>query len=405
MPMPDHMPAQDLNPPQVLTSAQARALAGLILGVVAIGMEGLVISPLLNDIARDFATDPAHTAWAVAVYGLALASVAPPVGLWSGRLPRRTVMAAGLCIFVLAGLLCAVAPNFTVLLVARALCGVGAGLFLPSCYAHVGDSVPYAQRGRVMGKVMAGWSLALILGVPLGSVAGDLWGWRCTFLLVSALGSVALALVLRLPATEPACTPGPSLLQEATLILRQGLPRLLAVNFFDMVSFYGVYTFLGSAVRDRMGVGSGLFGLLVLCYGAGLLFSTTNARIVDRLGKERSATVTLGLLVLVLSLLPFATRSFAGLAACMLVWGVLQGLTQTALATLLTQVGGRARSFATACMSCTTYLAVAVGAGGGGALLKVVGFSGLAWAGGGCALIACLLLRRTVVADVATTSP
>lgn len=372
------------------------SITGLVLGIVAIGIEGLVISPVLSDLARDFGADAAQAAWAVAVYGLALAVTAPAVGLLGGRLPRKMVMGAGLMIFIVAGLLCAASWSFAMLVAARALCGAGAGAFLPSCYAYVGDCTPYEDRGRVMGRVMAGWSLALIAGVPLGSWVGELWGWRAIFVGVGALGTAALCLVMRLPTAVPpaAANAGHSFRQDATSIWRSNVPHLLLVNFLDMASFYGVYTFLGVVVRERMGVGSAVFGTLVLCYGLGLLVGTMNARLLDRLGKERTATGTLTLLVLVFVALPPATANTALLAACMLAWGLLQGLTQTAVATLLTQAGGSARSFATACMSCTTYLAVAMGASGGGVLLQAHGFTALSWAGALCALTASLILHR-----------
>ena len=62
----------------------------------------------------------------------------------------------------------------------------------------------------------------------------------------------------------------------------------MLVNFLDMLSFYGVYTFLGVVVLERLSVGSGVFGLFVLCYGVGLMLSTMNARVLDRFGKEKS---------------------------------------------------------------------------------------------------------------------
>ena len=122
------------------------SITGLVLGIVAIGIEGLVISPVLSDLARDFGADAAQAAWAVAVYGLALAVTAPIVGLLGGRLPRKMVMGAGLMTFIVAGLLCAVSWSFAMLVAARALCGAGAGAFLPSCYAYVGDCTPAPLR-------------------------------------------------------------------------------------------------------------------------------------------------------------------------------------------------------------------------------------------------------------------
>lgn len=359
--------AASTSPPQARTF-------GLTLGVVAIGVEALVISPVLDDLGATFGVDVAHAGWAVSIYALTLAVVAPTVASIGHRVPKKTTMTAALVVFVIASLLCAWAPLFWILLAARAICGAAAGAFLPACYAYVGDTTPYAQRGRVMGRVMAGWSLALIVGVPLGSWIAQLWGWRTTFVVVGAAGCVAAWTISRLSAAGP--VQGASV---ARSVLANGVPTLLSINFFNVLSFYAVYTFLGVTVRDRLGLDSGPFGLLVLCYGMGLLGSTLNAWVLDRYGKERLLRIALTLLAVMFAVLAAATRSPIALGACMLVWGVLQGFAQTAVATLVTEASGAARGVAMAWMSCASYMAVALGAAGGGWLLTHYGFEVLAW--------------------------
>lgn len=293
-------------------------------------------------------------------------------------------MSAGLIVFVVSGLLCAAATSFAMFVGARALCGAAAGAFLPSCYAYVGDSTPYEKRGQAMGWVMAGWSIALILGVPVGSVAGEFVGWRGTFIGVSVLGFIAMLLVMSLPYVASPNNLGSSITQDAIAVIRSAVPVLLLVNFLDMVSFYGVYTFLGMVVRASLGLGSSAFGIFVLCYGLGLLVGTMNARLLDRWGKERMAACALALLVIVFIVLPRSISNPVFLAVCMVLWGILQGLSQTAIATLMTQAGQKARGVATACMSCTTYLAVAIGAVLGARLLEESGFTTLSWAAAIC---------------------
>lgn len=310
-------------------------------------------------------------------------------------------MTAGLGVFVLAALLCASASQFWMLLVARALCGAAAGAFLPTCYAYVGDTNAYAHRSRAMGKVMAGWSVALMLGVPLGSAIAQWLGWRAAFVSISALGCVAMWAVNRLPTAPPAVSATGSF--SATDLLANGVPLLLAVCFFNVLSFHGSYTFLGVAVRERLGMGSAMFGLIVSCYGAGLLFSTLNARLMDLWGKERTLTIGLSALVFQLALLAPATAHGWALALAMLLWGVSQGFVQTATATLVTHASGSARGLATAAMSCGSYLAVALGSLAGGWLLERRGFAALCLACAAATLSALLLLRRYVARNDART--
>ncbi|MBV8617822.1 MAG: MFS transporter [Curvibacter sp.] len=369
---------------------QPWALLGLTLGVTAIGVEGLVISPVLGDLAHTFDASPAQAGWAVSAYGLALAGAAPIVGLWGDRVPRLALLRIALGLFVLAGLLCALANSLGTLVAARALCGVAAGAFLPACYAYVGDRTAFADRARAMGRVMAGWSLALTLGIPVGGLIAQWWGWRMAFVAVALLAALAAWRVGRMPAAPPGPAPA-----RGPRLDRAALP-LLALNFFDMLSFYGVYTFLGVTVQARLQMGSAGFALFVACYGLGLMASTLNARVLDRFGKMQVLCGALLLLVCLLLGLAPATRHPITLAAAMLCWGALQGLAQTGSTTLLTQVSERARGLAMACLSCTTYLAVSLGSFGGGWVLVHHGFDVLSQSAALCALLAAVLLQGWV---------
>lgn len=375
---------------------QPWALLGLTLGVTAIGVEGLVISPVLGELAHTFDASPAEAGWAVSAYGLALAGAAPIVGLWGDRVPRLSLLRGALGLFVLAGLLCALADSLVTLVAARALCGAAAGAFLPACYAYVGDCTAFADRGRAMGRVMAGWSVALTLGIPVGGLIAELWGWRLAFVAVALLAAVATWRISRMPAVPwPQPQSPPPVSARQTLLDRAALP-LLALNFFDMLSFYGVYTYLGVTVQSRLQLGSGGFALFVACYGVGLMVSTLNAGVLDRFGKTRVLRGALLMLACLLLGLAPATAHPATLAACMLCWGVLQGLAQTGTATLLTQVSERARGLAMACLSCTTYLAVSLGSFGGGWVLTQHGFEALAQGAALCALVAGTLLQASM---------
>ncbi len=247
-----------------------------------------------------------------------------------------------------------------------------------------------------MGWVMAGWSIALILGVPVGSVAGEFLGWRGAFMGVSVLGAVATLLVVGLPNVPSSNDLGRSISTEVMAAIRSAVPVLLLVNFLDMVSFYGVYTYLGTVVRARLALGSSAFGAFVLCYGLGLLVGTMNARVLDKWGKQRMTACALALLVVVFIALPGATSHCGFLAVCMVLWGILQGLSQTGIATLITQAGKRTTGLATACMSCTTYLAVAIGAVAAGSLLQAHGFTALCWAAAICVVLSSAILIRNM---------
>lgn len=344
---------------------------GLTLGVAAIGAEALVVSPLLDDMAHEFGTVPGDLGTAVASYGFAVALSAPVLGYAGRYLPRITLMVASLAVFVLATLACGLVSSPLHLMLARAACGISAGGFLPSCYAFVADTVPYGRRAKVMGRIMFGWALSMVVGVPMGGLIGEWLGWRAAFVAVAAVAAVALLNVLLSFGTQGTGSKGDGSVSHK---LPASVRGLFALTFLNMVSFYGVYTYLGTAVRAAQDIGSGGAAVYVLLYGAGLATSTLRGDLLDRIGKPRALQIALTALCPLFLSLTFVVGTPWGLAPLMVLWGVLQGAVLTGLTTVLTHRAEDARGLATAINSSITYLAVAVSA-------EVGGWSMAGWGG------------------------
>lgn len=384
-------------PPALSGRALAAATLALLLGVFAVGSEALVISPLLEDVAEDFGTGVGSAGLSVSVYGLAVAIVAPTAGWVADRTSRRAAILLGLVIFAVAGLACAVAPSLPSLVVGRALCGVGSGLFLPAAYAWVGDEVPYESRARVMGWVIAGWALALVAGVPLGGLIGEVAGWREALAALALLAVVATAMAVRLlpaAAVRPEDAPYAPRVGLRTALGVSAVRWLLLVNLLDMLAFYGVYTYLGSFLRDELEVGSGPAAGLILLYGLGVAVMSTNGWVIDRIGKARAVTLTLLCLTALFATLPFTAAAPVALGVVLILMGTQQAGFLTAMATLATNAMPAGRGAVVALMSSTTYVGVMLGAAVMGPVFEGPGYGAIGLACAAIALTAAALSVR-----------
>jgi predicted MFS family arabinose efflux permease len=384
-------------PPMLQGRALAAATLALLLGVFAVGSEALVISPLLEDVADDFGTGVGSAGLAVSVYGLAVAVVAPAAGWVADRTSRRAAILLGLVVFAVAGLACAVAPSLASLVVGRALCGVGSGLFLPAAYAWVGDEVPYESRARVMGWVISGWALALVAGVPLGGLIGEVAGWREALAALALLAVVATAMAVRLlppAAARPEGVPAAARVGLRAALGVSAVRWLLLVNLLDMLAFYGVYTYLGSFLRDELEVGSGPAAGLILLYGIGVAAMSTNGWVIDRIGKARAVTLTLLVLTALFAALPFTAAAPVALGAVLILMGTQQAGFLTAMATLATNAMPAGRGAVVALMSSTTYIGVMLGAAVMGPVFEGPGYGAIGLACAAIALLAAALSVR-----------
>jgi predicted MFS family arabinose efflux permease len=388
---------------------------GLMAGIFTVGSEELVVSPLLVRMATSFDTTVGVMALSVSVYGAATALgalVFAPVG---DRVSRKLSLSVGTAVFILGTVLCACATGTGLFFVGRALAGLAAGAFVPTAYAFVGDQIPYEHRAKAMGILVSSWSLSLVLGVPMGSFIGQWLGWRWTFGLLSLLGALVLSAMLRTSGerqpsaedgTDPEETPGPSAgwtRSAARAFLTPRVPAYVLATFLVMLGWYGMYTFLGTALEYRYGSGSSLTGVMILLYGLGFATSSVTGRFADRLGKERVLTASLAGLVPALVGVPLLLHWTAPLAVCLFGWGILQSLVVTLLSTLLSERSQHHRGTILAFYSLATNLAVAVGAAALAPLFTGHGFLAVGCACAAVTAVAVGLSRWT--ASTATGGP
>lgn len=163
----------------------------LALGTFAIGTEGFMIAPLLPTIAADLGMSLSATAMLVVVFTLVLALSSPIATVITGGLRRRDTLLLAMTIFTVGNLIAAFAPGFGTLMFARVLMAVAAGLYAPNANALAGMIVPTEKRGRALAIISGGMTIAIALGLPLGSIIGHAFGWRSTFLMVAATGAIA----------------------------------------------------------------------------------------------------------------------------------------------------------------------------------------------------------------------
>lgn len=356
------------------------AALGLILGIVAVGVGALIVSPLLKDLSTATGTPVDRMGWVVAVYGLTLAFTAPLMALWCRSVPRRTLLISAMALLGAATLACALANTLGQLLLARAACGVAAGVFIPSCYAWIGENVPAERRVPGAGHGPGDGGLVARAGArhPGGGWLAEALGWRAAFVATSVVAVIAVLALRRLPVQPSSNSPGTSARQDWAIVAAPEPVKIMGINFLTVMGFYACYTYLGWATRDALGVGSGVAGSVVMCYGIGLMLSTLNGRWLDHIGHRRSLAVAVWCLVLVFAALPMGLLHLAALGGVMVVWGVFQGAAQTCTATLMTRQAPGAQGLAMACMSATTYLGVALGAAAGGWVMPAHGFAAVA---------------------------
>lgn len=170
-------------------------LFALTLSTFAFGSAAFIFAGLLERMAADLGVSTAVAGQLQTAYVLTSALGGPVVAHLLGRLDRKVVVLLGLGLSLVMHIACALTPNFSTLLVLRAVAGLAGAMSGPAASVAAVSLSPPERRGSAIATVAGGMTVAFVVGIPLGSVVGAALGWRATFYLAAALSTVALLAV------------------------------------------------------------------------------------------------------------------------------------------------------------------------------------------------------------------
>jgi predicted MFS family arabinose efflux permease len=372
----------------------------LALAAFAIGTEAFVIAGLLPVIASDMQISAAAAGQLVTAYALAYALGSPILAVTFNNLDRRNVLTIALSCFVAGNLLAVASASFALLLASRVLMALGAGLCMPTA---IGVAVAVAapeRRGRAIALVTSGLTVATVIGVPLGTMIGNQFGWRATFVMVAGLGALALAgLLFGLPRGLPKSTA--SLAERLAVARHDAVLSALAITTLWGIGGFTVFTYLAIPLHG-LGFGAADISLALLIFGsAAAIGNILGGQLADRLGTAQTAALGLAGMATALILLSGALKFAAPEHARSIVFLLLFGWAISGWGFYPAQVASIIRSNPAASMIALSlnasfmYLGFAIGGAVGGVVLSALGPTDLGWVGG-CsvaAALAVLLLR------------
>ncbi|MBA4035058.1 MAG: MFS transporter [Bradyrhizobium sp.] len=188
--------APPIAPPAPLTQDEVRTiLMSLLLTMFLAALDQTIVATALPTIARQF-NDVSNLSWVITAYLLASTAVAPVFGTLSDIYGRRAMITVSLVLFTVGSILCAVAPNMTVLIVARGLQGLGGGGIMPVVQTVISDVVSPRERGKYQAYFSGVWMAAGLLGPVLGGVFAEHLHWSMIFWINVPLAVGALFLLL-----------------------------------------------------------------------------------------------------------------------------------------------------------------------------------------------------------------
>ncbi|HEY9066769.1 MAG TPA: MFS transporter [Burkholderiaceae bacterium] len=298
------------------------ALFALALASFGIGTTEFVIMGLLPDVARDLDATIPQAGLLVSGYALSVAFGSPFLAIATARMDRRRALLVLMAVFTLGNALCALAPNYALLMVARVVTALCHGAFFGLGSVVAATLVEPAKRGRAIAAMFAGLTVANVLGVPFGTAVGEAMGWRPTFWIVAAFGVLAAAALYRwLPRRLPGAAV--AFAREARSLANRQVVLAMAISVLASASLFSSFTYIAPLLQTVTGLPQRGVTWMLLLFGVGLTLGNV---VGGRLGDWKlmpSVIAVLALLLPTLALFTVTSTAAWPAAATIFVWGVL----------------------------------------------------------------------------------
>ncbi|MEN8698570.1 MFS transporter [Bacillus infantis] len=366
----------------------------LTLLTFVMGTSEFVIVGLLTEVSGDLGITVAAAGTLVSGFAIAYAIGTPVVTALVSRFPKYPLMLALISIFIIGNIVSALSGSYVVLFSSRIITAVVSGVLTALAMSVASDIMPPAKRSSAIAMIFAGFTIANVMGVPIGTFVGQLDSWHLTFWLTALLGAAALVIsILVLPRN---LTSEKSSLKDSLKLFTY--PRILLAFLMPIFCFtgtYTIYTYITPILENGMSLPAKYTGLILLAYGIFSIFSNVLAgRIASSNGIGKLRFVFIVQAVILASLYFTIHSAFWGLISIMLMAVMLYAMNaaiQIYFMDLAQTYAPGAKDFASSLTPVSVNIGIASGSALGGLVVSTGSLVHLSWTGALAALAASAL--------------
>ncbi|OEK74038.1 chloramphenicol resistance protein [Staphylococcus saprophyticus] len=312
-------------------------IATFILSIFIVGMVEMMVAGIMNLMSIDLHVSEAIIGQLVTLYAITFAIAGPILVKITNRFSPRPVLLYALLVFIVGNMIIAFAPNFSILVFGRIISSAAAALIVVKILALTALLTAPQHRGKMIGIVYSGFSGANVLGVPIGTIIGDLVGWRYTFLFivfVSVLVGILMYFYVPQPQYQTVNTESSTKQRESNYskILRPGeVAKFLAITFLLLVANSVTFIYINPLMLSS-GHDLSFVSIVLLINGvAGVIGTSMGGFLSDKLTSKRWLTIATIIFITMMLLLNLFLSVTGVLLMIIFIWNIMQWSTNPAV--------------------------------------------------------------------------
>ncbi|UUZ91019.1 MFS transporter [Paenibacillus sp. P25] len=353
----------------------------LALGVFVMATAEIVVSGILGMIAQDMNISIGMAGQLVTVYALVIAIGSPILMALTSRFERKNLLLLSYTVFIAANLIGYFSPNFAVLVAARVVQAACASVFTIVALTVGSSLAEPGRQGSAIGTIMMGGGTALAVGVPLGTLIGEYWGWRFVFLFILILAAIpTIGLAAAVPRQEN--KESVSITSQLSVLRDRRLISGFLITFFMVTGYQLMFTYIAPFLQQTAGLSTAqISAALFTCGIFAVIGSRTGGYGSDRWGIYLTLLASLLLHAAALTVLPLMATTFAGALIILALWIGSATMTIPVQQYYLISLAPESSGLSLGMNNSIFQLGMAVGAGAGGWAVNQTSVLNLGWFG------------------------
>ena len=363
-----------------------------------IGMVELIISGILDLIAEDLNVSIGQAGLLITVFALIFAVASPILLVMTAKIERKRLTLVCLYIFLIGCIVTVFAPTFSILFIGRIILAISGALLIILCLVMAPSLAGEQYKGRAIGIVSMGVSASLVLGVPIGIIIGNSFGWRAPFVLVTVLTALSIIGVhILMGRVEP--KPQIPLRQQLAAFKNHKITLGLTTTFLYMTGHSIMYAYFKPYLEATTDFNANWVSVIYLIFGFAAVFGGgIGGLMADLLGSRKTMVIALVVFSALFFVFPYTTDFLPLFFIILIVWGILSWAISPAMQTYLIETAPESSEIQQSLNNSALHLGVAVGSVIGAGIVDTLSVKVNPFAGG----ILIILSLITVIISVSS---
>ncbi|MCR8978918.1 MFS transporter [Brevibacillus laterosporus] len=300
-----------------------------------VGMVELIIGGILDLVATDLGVSLGKAGFLITMFSLVFAISAPILLTLTSGVERKRLTMISLLVFLIGNVIAVISPTYSMLLLARIISAVSGSLLVVLCVTIASSIVTIPYRARAIGVVFMGISASLVLGVPIGLMIGNAFGWRAPFILISILTILSLTGVhFFMDRIEP--KPSIPIWKQLGTLKNRKVFFTQLTSFLFLAGHLTLYAYLTPFLKMKLGLDGDWVSIVYVIFGIAAVFGGGfGGFLADRFGTKRTILSVISIFALTIFMIPYTTFALPLFLVVMIIWSMLSWAITPALQSYL----------------------------------------------------------------------